>query len=57
MTKIEQIEHFQNCVHTFCLLMPTDDFSLNVPFKSPKNMCSYHTKTHWCVHENKIPAK
>ncbi len=27
MTKIKQREHFQNCVHTFCLLMPVGDFS------------------------------
>ncbi len=41
MTKIEQIEHFQTCVHTFCLLMPVGDFHhhtlYNVWFKSPKN--------------------
>ena len=26
MTEIEQIKHFQTCVHTFCLLMPVGDF-------------------------------
>ncbi len=26
MTEIEQIEHFQTCVHTLCLLMPVGDF-------------------------------
>ncbi len=28
MTKIKQTEHFQTRIHTFCLLMPTGDFSL-----------------------------
>ncbi len=41
MTEIKQIEHFQTCIHTFCLLMPTGDFHhhtlYNVWFKSPKN--------------------
>ncbi len=46
MAKIEQTEHFQTHVHTFCLLMPAGDFSppyiiqctlYNVWFKSPKN--------------------
>ena len=40
MTKIEQIEHFQTRIHTFCLLMPVGDFHhhtlYNVWFKSPK---------------------
>ncbi len=46
MTKIEQIEHFQTCVHRFSLLMPIGDFyhhhTLYIMyasrFKSPKNL-------------------
>ncbi len=37
--QIEQIEHFQTHVHTFCLLMPAGDFSplYVVQFKSPEH--------------------
>ncbi len=41
-TKNKQIEYFQNCVHTFCLLMPVQVIFhhhtlFNVWFKSPEN--------------------